>query len=69
MEFENKIKELEAITEKLASGELSLEESIKMFEKGVKLARVCEKVLSETEHRVQQLIKIDEKGDPVTKDF
>ena len=69
MNFEKKIKELEKLTETLAGGKLSLEESIKTFEKGVKLSNECAAELNKTESKVQQLIKTDEKGEPVTKDF
>ena len=69
MKFEEKIKELEKITEELAGGELSLENSIKTFEKGIKLSNECSKELNETEKKVQKLIKIDESGKPITKDF
>ncbi len=69
MNFEQKIKELEKITEKLAGGDLSLEDAIKSFEKGVKLSTECSKELSQTEKKVQQLIKIDENSQPITKDF
>ena len=69
MEFEKNIKELENIVEKLGSGELSLEDSLKFYEKGVKLSRECSHQLNKSEQKVQQLIDLDSKGKPLTKDF
>ena len=69
MDFEKKLEELENIVEKLGSGELSLEASLKLFEKGVKLSRECSEQLSQSEKKVQELIDINSKGLAVTKDF
>ena len=69
MEFEKKIKELENIVEKLSSGELSLEDSLKFFEKGIRLSRECSKQLNKSEEKVQQLIDINSEGKAVTEDF
>ena len=44
--FEKALEELEGIVEDLESGDLSLENSLKSFEKGVKLARQCQEQLS-----------------------
>ena len=60
MTFEEKIKELENITEQLGKGDLSLEESLKFFEKGMKLHKECEKQLNKYDEKVQKLISIDE---------
>ncbi len=69
MEFEKKIKELENIVEQLSGGELSLEESLKFFEKGIQLSQECSKQLNKTEEKVQQLINISPEGKVLTKDF
>ena len=69
MEFENKIKELENIVEKLSSGELSLEDSLKFFEKGIKISAECSKQLEKSEEKVQKLISINEQGKALTEDF
>ncbi len=50
--FEKSLSELEAIVEQLESNEISLEESLKQFEKGIKLTRECQKALDEAEQRV-----------------
>jgi exodeoxyribonuclease VII small subunit len=59
--FENALKRLEEIIQKLESGELSLDESLKLFEEGIELSRLCTKKLSETESKVEKLIKSGEK--------
>ena len=55
--FEKSLEELEGIVEDLESGELSLENSLKSFEKGIKLARQCQEQLSKAELQVQKLIE------------
>ena len=55
--FEEGLDELEAIVEKLEDGELALEESLKLFEKGVALSESCRKRLEEAETRVEVLLK------------
>ena len=60
-QFEDAMKELEDIVKRLESGDLSLEESLKIFEEGIALSRYCFTKLEEAEKRVSILIK-DEKG-------
>ena len=55
--FESSLSELETIVEQLENGDLPLEESLKLFEKGVKLSRVCRDRLSEAERRIEVLMK------------
>ena len=55
--FEKAFEELEGIVEDLESGDLSLENSLKSFEKGIKLARQCQEQLSKAELQVQKLIE------------
>ena len=69
MDFEKKIKELEEIVEKLGSGELSLQDSLKFFEKGIRLSRECSKQLDKSEEKVQQLIDISPDGEAITKNM
>jgi len=59
--FEDALRELEAIVKRLESGELPLEESLKIFEAGVGLSRYCFQKLEEAEKRVSILMK-DESG-------
>ncbi len=59
--FENSVKELDAIVSKMESGELSLDESLKLFEKGVKLTRSCQKTLADAEAKIEKLMaEVDE---------
>ena len=55
--FEKSLQELEALVEKMEGGDLSLEESLKCFERGVTLTRNCQKALAEAEQKVQILLK------------
>jgi exodeoxyribonuclease VII small subunit len=55
--FESSLAELESIVEQLENGELSLEESLKLFETGVKLSRECRERLSDAERRIELLMK------------
>jgi exodeoxyribonuclease VII small subunit len=59
--FENSVKELDKIVSKMESGELSLDESLKLFEQGVKLTRACQKTLADAEAKIEKLMAaIDE---------
>lgn len=60
MKFEETLKRLEGIVERLEAGELSLEESLEQFEEGIKLARTLTKKLAEAEKKVQILLKNEE---------
>ncbi len=53
--FESSIAELESIVSQLEKGELSLEDSLKQFEKGIGIARTCQKVLTEAEQKIEGL--------------
>ena len=55
--FEQSLKKLETIVDKLEKGELTLEESLKLFEEGVGLSASCKKELEAAEGKVQMLIK------------
>lgn len=55
--------ELEKIVRELEQGDLSLEESLKLFEDGVKLSRECQERLNQAERRIEILLK-DENGNP-----
>lgn len=58
--FEDSLLELEDIVEKLESGQISLQESMEMFERGIKLAGICNHILQESEQRIEQLIERNE---------
>lgn len=55
--FEAALAELEKIVEQMESGEQSLEESLKSFQRGIELTRACQQGLREAEQRVEMLIK------------
>ncbi len=57
MEFEPALKRLEAIVEQLEGGDLSLEQALKAYEEGVRMADVCSKRLTEAEKKVETLMK------------
>ena len=59
--FESALKRLEQIVQRLEAGELSLDESLKLFEEGIELSRHCTKKLSQAEAKVEKLIKLGEK--------
>lgn len=56
--FEDALKRLEQIVQKLEEGGLALEESLKLFEEGIEISRFCTKKLSEAEKKVEKLIKM-----------
>ncbi len=55
--FEESLQKLESIVEQMEKGDLSLEDSLKLFEEGVALSTACKKELDEAEGKVQMLIK------------
>lgn len=56
-EFEDSLAELEQLVNQLEQGDISLEESLKSFERGVSLTRICQKALGEAEQKVQILLE------------
>jgi exodeoxyribonuclease VII small subunit len=69
MDFEKKLSRLEEIVEKMESGEMPLEESLKLFEEGVRLSRECNVQLADAEQKVKLLLSVDDQGEAVTEDF
>ncbi|HDS45458.1 MAG TPA: exodeoxyribonuclease VII small subunit [Methanomicrobia archaeon] len=55
--FEAALKRLEAIVEALGAGNLSLDASLKMFQEGMELCKLCNKQLDEAEYKVEQLME------------
>ena len=55
--FEAALKELEGIVEQLERGDLPLEKSLELFERGITLTRVCQKRLDEAERKVEMLVQ------------
>lgn len=58
--FEDTFKKLETIVNKLETGDLSLEESVKLFEEGMRLSGICSQRLGEVQKRVEILLKADD---------
>ncbi len=67
-DFEKAFKELETIVQRLEGEELPLDESLRLFEEGIKLSRFCHKQLEEVEKKIE-LILADAKGQPRTEPF
>jgi exodeoxyribonuclease VII small subunit len=67
-DFEAALAELESIVQRLEQGELSLEESLRQFERGVVLTRSCQKALRQAEQKIQVLTR-DAGGELVERDF
>jgi len=66
-DFETALAELEALVDKMEQGDLSLDESLKQFERGVQLTRSCQQALKEAEQKVQILLEKD--GQPSLETF
>ncbi len=58
--FENALKRLEEIVSELEKGNLSLEDSMKIFEEGVEITEFCTAKLDETEKKIKTLVKKDD---------
>jgi exodeoxyribonuclease VII small subunit len=61
LDFEKALAELEGIVKELEAGNLALEKSLALFERGVQLARACKEKLAQAELKVSQLVK-DKQG-------
>ena len=59
--FEEDLKKLQKIVEDLASGKITLGESLKKYEEGVRLAQSCSQTLSSAQRKVELLMKKDGK--------
>lgn len=66
--LEKSLEELETLVEQLESGDLSLEEALQHFERGVKLTRECQAALKEAEQKVEILLKKTADGEPAPFD-
>jgi len=57
--FESNLKKLEIIVDKLESGEIGLEKSVKLYEEGMKIKKICDKKLKDIEMQIKK-IKIED---------
>ncbi|MDQ1363594.1 MAG: exodeoxyribonuclease small subunit [Pseudomonadota bacterium] len=65
--FEQSLAELESLVEAMEAGELSLEDALRHFEKGIALASSCQAALQQAEQKVTQLL--EKNGELVEKPF
>jgi exodeoxyribonuclease VII small subunit len=67
--FESAVEQLQKIVKSLESGDLSLEDSLKAFEDGVRLTRACQDQLKKAEQKVELLLKPNGDGKPGFGEF
>ncbi|MET0792879.1 MAG: exodeoxyribonuclease VII small subunit [Polyangiaceae bacterium] len=67
--FEATLERLHHIVERLESGELDLEESLQLFEEGVRLSRASQARLNSAEKRIEELLAVDQDGQPVVREI
>ena len=63
--FEQALGELETLVEQLESGDLSLDQSLKQFKRGVELTRQCQGILDQAQQVVEQLLDPDDESSAV----
>ena len=66
--FEDALNKLEKVVSKLEDGDIPLEESLKLFEEGIRLSRFCNQKLEEAEKKVEILLK-NKEGDIIPQPF
>ena len=67
LSFEENLEELESLVERLENGQLTLDESLEAFERGIKLASLCSQKLTKEDRKIEQLI--EESGEWRTEPF
>lgn len=67
LDFESAIKELESLVEQMEQGDITLEQSLENFERGIELTRSCQTALQEAEQKVQILTR--QQGEETIADF
>ena len=67
--FEDQLAELEKVVDQLEKGDLTLEENVALFERGVKLSDACKAQLATAESRIQVLLDPKARGDIQTEDL
>jgi exodeoxyribonuclease VII small subunit len=67
--FEDQLAELEKVVDQLERGDLPLEESVSLFERGVHLSNACKTQLASAESRIQVLLEPDERGPVKVEDL
>jgi len=69
MKFEDALARLEEIVEELEKGELSLDETLQIFEEGIRMSKICSQKLNEAELKVEKLVEISEEGELQSEPF
>lgn len=64
-DFEHALEELEGLVSRLESGELSLDESLEQFKRGVELTRHCQNILDKAQQTVEHLLNLDDESSAV----
>lgn len=67
--FETDLTELESVVKALEAGDVSLDEMLGLFEKGIKLTKSCTKLLDDAEQKITILMKDSESGELVEQPF
>jgi exodeoxyribonuclease VII small subunit len=67
--FEQSLEALTDIVEQLESGQLSLDESLNVYEKGIRYLKVCHKQLDRAQRRIEVLSGLDAEGNPITQPY
>jgi exodeoxyribonuclease VII small subunit len=67
--FEDAIRRLNEIVQKLEKGDLPLEDSLRLFEEGIRLSRASQEKLDSAQKQVEQLLGVDEQGRAKTRPF
>lgn len=67
--FEDTVQRLGSIVEQLESGDLPLEQSLKLFEEGVRLSRTSQSALDTAEQRIEKLLHLGDNDEPVLGEF
>ncbi len=67
--FEASTERLGEIVRQLESGDLPLEQALRLFEEGVKVARAAQARLDQAERKVEELLGVDAQGEPITRPF
>ncbi len=67
-DFEKAFQQLETIVQRLEGEELSLDESLRLFEEGIRLSRFCHQKLEQVEKKIETILS-DAQGQPVTEPF
>jgi exodeoxyribonuclease VII small subunit len=67
--FEDQMAELEKVVDRLERGDLTLEENVSLFERGVQLSNACKAQLASAESRIQVLLEPEESGPARVEDL